>query len=366
MTVGRYGLDPYLDWVKAEGLPIAEGWAVDLFEVETRDWPRYGVRGAAAHLHGRGDNCSMFVIDIPAGRSTSPQHHLYEEVFCVLAGHGSTQIEFPDGTTRSFEWGKNSLFSLPLNARHRHFNGSGSQRALLSSTTNLPMVLNLFHNERFVFDVDFAFDDRIGKKDYYTGGGELTIVAPGANFWETNFVPDVSQIELTDWADRGAGGTNIVFVLADGSMHAHTSEMPAGTYKKAHRHQAGTHVMCLTGHGYSLLWYEGDTDYTRIEWKHGVVFPPGPRQFHQHFTTSAVPARYVAANIGSIRYPLTREQRLTALGEDGAGKPGAAVSVKDGGDQIEYEDQDPRIHAWWLEEMRKNNVTPRMEKYIRS
>jgi hypothetical protein len=39
-------------------------------------------------------------------------------------------------------------------------------------------------------------------------------------------------------------------------------------------------------------------------------------------------------------------------------------SVKDGGDQIEYEDQDPRIHRIWLEEMRKNGATPRMEEYI--
>jgi hypothetical protein len=37
------------------------------------------------------------------------------------------------------------------------------------------------------------------------------------------------------------------------------------------------------------------------------------------------------------------------------------VSVKLGGDQIEYEDQDPRIHQIWLEEMRKRGITPRFE-----
>jgi len=35
-----------------------------------------------------------------------------------------------------------------------------------------------------------------------------------------------------------------------------------------------------------------------------------------------------------------------------------------GGDQIEYQDQDPRIHPLWLEEMRRNGVTPRMDKYF--
>ena len=41
-----------------------------------------------------------------------------------------------------------------------------------------------------------------------------------------------------------------------------------------------------------------------------------------------------------------------------------SLSLKEGGDQIEYEDQDKRIHPIWLGEMRKNGVTPRMEKYF--
>ena len=34
-----------------------------------------------------------------------------------------------------------------------------------------------------------------------------------------------------------------------------------------------------------------------------------------------------------------------------------------GGHQVEFEDQDPRIHKLWLEEMKKAGVTPRMDKY---
>jgi hypothetical protein len=41
-----------------------------------------------------------------------------------------------------------------------------------------------------------------------------------------------------------------------------------------------------------------------------------------------------------------------------------STSVKEGGDQIEYEDQDPRIHRLWLADMRANNAVPRMEKFI--
>src|SRR6185295_8376509 len=125
-------------------------------------------------------------------------------------------------------------------------------------------------------------------------------------------------------------------------------EIPAGTYKKAHRHHPGFHVMCVTGHGYSLLWFEGESEFRRIDWRHGVVFPPADRQFHQHFNTGTEPARYVATGVGSVRYPFTAAQRRSSLGAK-PGETGADwTSRRHGGDQIDYEDQDPRIHRLWL------------------
>lgn len=362
-TKPRYGIDAYNEWVVREALPVGTGLALDMFELETADWPRYGVKGAVAHFDGRGDYCNMFKYEIPAGKSTTPQRHLYEEVVYVLEGRGSTQLEFADGRRRSFEWGPRSLFAIPLNAKHRHFNASGTARALMISTTNLPIVMKMFHNERFVFDHDFQFDDRIGKDEYYAGDGDLHMVRQGNNMWETNFVPDLSVIPLTEWADRGAGGSNIMFVLADGSMHAHISEMPPGTYKKAHRHPAGTHVTCVAGTGYSLLWYEGSQDYERVDWKHGTVFPPANKQLHQHFVTSHEPARYLGTALGSIRYPITEQMMMTSIGKPGQ-KQAASLSIKEGGDQVEYEDQDPRIHQIWLAEMKKIGITPAMDKFI--
>src|SRR5438094_7737979 len=127
---------------------------------------------------------------------------------------------------------------------------------------------------------------------------------PGNHMWETNFVPDLTAIELKSWGDRGGGGTNIMFVLADGTMHAHISEMPVGSYKKAHRHGPSFHVMCVMGQGFSLLWYEHEKDFRRIDWQHGMVLVPADRQFHQHFNTGAQPARYLATAVGGLRYPM--------------------------------------------------------------
>ena len=360
----RYGLDPYLDWIAKEGLLVVEDYGIDLFKVETKHWARVEAKAAAVHLKGRGDFANMFLFELAPGKSTSPQRHLYEEVIYVLEGTGSTQIELADGTKRGFEWGPKSLFAIPLNAKHRHFNGSGRERALMVSTTDLPMAMNLFHNERFIFDNPFDFEDRTGKESYYSGEGDLITVKPGNHMWETNFVPDLSAIELKTWGDRGAGGTNIMFVLADGSMHAHISEMPVGTYKKGHRHGPSFHVMCVQGQGFSLLWYDNEQDFLRIDWGHGVVFPPADRQFHQHFNTGPTPARYLATAVGGLRYPMMEAQRRSLIGMKPGEKGAVSTSIKEGGDQIEYEDQDPRIHRMWLAAMKKNGAPPKMEKWV--
>jgi quercetin dioxygenase-like cupin family protein len=365
-TTPRYGIDPYLDWVKQEGLPTYEDYGIYLFDVETKMWPRVGVKAAACHLKGRGDFANMFVFEIPAGGSTSPQRHLYEEVVYVLEGTGSTQLEFENGVKRSFEWGPRSMFAIPLNAKYRHFNGSGRDRALIVSTTDLPLIMNTFHNEEFIFNSNFEFGERIGKEDYYSGKGDLIMVRPGNHMWETNFVPDLESLELKPWGERGGGSTNIMFVLANGIMHAHISEMPVGTYKKGHKHGPGAHVMCVVGTGYSLLWFAGEKDFLRIDWKHGMVFPPADQQLHQHFNTSNRPARYLATGVGSLRYPLTTAKRR-ASGTLGPGsKSAVSTSIKEGGDQIEYEDQDPRIHPLYLEECAKNGVVPTMDRFFPS
>ena len=45
-------------------------------------------------------------------------------------------------------------------------------------------------------------------------------------------------------------------------------------------------------------------------------------------------------------------------------KLGVDVSVKKGGAQIEYTDQDPRVHRMFLEELKKNGVNCRMGEFL--
>jgi mannose-6-phosphate isomerase-like protein (cupin superfamily) len=353
----QYLIDTYLDFIHAEGVPIVEGFGLDLLAADVRPWPRMGsVNGAYALTSGRGDFIDMYVLEIPPAGAGDPQKHLYEEVVYVLEGRGSTTIEASDGTRHSFEWGPKSLFALPLNARYQHFNSSGQRPARLAGVTNLPMMLNCFHNQDFVFNNPFEFPERSGEQAHFRGEGTFIQARPGRHMWETNFVPDLSTFKLMEWNERGAGGSNIMFVLANGTMHAHMSEMPVGTYKKAHRHGPDFHVFAVTGHGYSIYWYENDADFQRFDWQHGAVFAPADRMFHQHFNTSLEPARYLAVAFGGLRYPFAEDKKKTFLGMD--------VSIKDGGRQVEYEDQDPRIHRMYIEELARFGIQPRMDQVM--
>lgn len=353
------GIDCYLDWVEREGLPVTEGFAVDMHAVETVPWPRYDVRGAVVHTDGRGDFVNMFVFELPPGRATAPQKHLYEEVFYVLSGHGSTQVFTESGQRHSFEWGPRSMFSIPLNMRYRLFNGDGSTTARLCSTTTLPIMFNLLHKESVIFESKETFEERAGDSSYFEGDGKFIPVRPGNHMWETNFIPDVTTMELKDVPGRGAGGKNLMLIMSEGTMHAHIADMPVGTYKKAHRHAADFHVMCVNGTGYSLLWFEGDEEFQRVDWKEGTVFAPRDQMFHQHFNSCAEPVRYIATALGSVRYPFTESKRKTWFG-------GYQTSVKDGGDQIEYGDQDPRIHRMYEEEAKAKGFSIQMSEFLRS
>ncbi|NNE38928.1 MAG: hypothetical protein HKN08_11530, partial [Gammaproteobacteria bacterium] len=100
----RYGIDSYLDWVEKEGLPVTEDYGVDLFSVPMQDWPRHECKGAAVHLKGRCDFSNMFLFEMQPGGSTASMKHMYEDVYYVLEGRGSTQVELPNGEKRTFEW----------------------------------------------------------------------------------------------------------------------------------------------------------------------------------------------------------------------------------------------------------------------
>ena len=352
MTEIRWLVDSYREWAARESIPIIEGLAVDLKTVETARWDRFGGSGAFVHLKARGDFLDVQVLDVAPGGATVPQRHLYEALVYVLDGSGSTVLEATSGEHRSFEWGPGSFFALPLNMRYRYMNASGTKRARLIVFSDLPLMINLLRDESFIFNVPYDFKDRLGREEYFRGAGKLILNREHRHMWETNFVRSLQEFDrLQPAPSRGHDSSSIMFVLGDSSIHAHMSEFQARSYKKGHRHSVDFHIVQLSGRGYSLYWYEPENT-ERIDWEYGVLHAPPDHMWHQHFNTDDSAGRYLAVAFGSLRYPITSTKRADWMGDQ----------TKKGADQIEPEDEDPRIRKIFDTELARLGTAARDKK----
>ena len=338
---------PYDHWAASQGIGVVKGFGVEnVYDVPLKWWERMGGNGVFINLEGTGYLDDAYVCSIPPGKSLRPQRHLFEELVYILEGRGATTMWQENGPKQSFEWQKGSLFAVPLNAYYQHFNGQGDREARMIAVTSAPLVFNLFHSEDFVMNNAYVFADRFkGEEGYFAGRGRLY----KDRVLETNFVADAVNIEPVAWHERGKGNRTIFFEMAESTMGAHVSEFPVGIYKKAHRHGPGAHVMILSGQGYSFMWPEG-TEKMRFDWRPGSLVVPPENWFHQHFNSGSKPARYVALKMLSRRHKLV------------PGKIKSDVSVKDGGMQIEYEDEDPEIRRVFEESCAQAGATVMMPK----
>ena len=88
----------------------------------------------------------------------------------------------------------------------------------------------------------------------------------------------------------------------------------------------------------------------RYNWRAGSLLVPPERWFHQHFNIGGGPARYLALKpFSSRKFPGLRKQW------------GTSESVKNGGDQIEYEDEDPLVRQIFEDELAKRDVRSQMD-----
>lgn len=337
---------PYTRWVASEGLDIISGTYVeDLNTVELKPWARRGGRGVFINHDASRTTNDCYVAEIPAGGKFAPQRQLFEEMIMILDGQGSTTVWNDAGDKVSFEWGPGALFAIPLNTWHQHFNGSGSNTVRFVSVTNMPPIVNLFEEMDFLYNTEYDFKSRFnGEPDYFAPKDEMN----GLRL-ETNFVQDAVNLPLIEAKERGAGGGHIRFNLAKSSMNAHISQFPVGTYKKAHAHGPGAHVIILAGEGYSLMWPEGE-EPKRYDWKPGTLITPPNMWFHQHFNTGTTPARYLAFKYEGVAF------------RNAQGVPKAWISKRIGGHQIDYADESREVRTMFAEALAKNGLTSNMDE----
>lgn len=359
-------LTPYEKWVSDEGLAVHTQQLVpDINTIEVANWERTGTKAALLDLTGEpldgalvnNQGTIRFVCDIPPGGSFKLERHMYEEIFFVVKGRGATAVWYEGTPKHTFEWQTGSVFSIPLNSWHEIYNASGDETARLYGATNAPTAFNLYGSPEFIFDCPMTFPDRFDPNDELYFSGKSTKLED--RFMETNFIPNVYNVNLDRWTARGPGA-NMMINMANGHFICHLSEFPAGTYKKAHTSEANRKkaglvsdvaYLFLSGDGYDLQWPEGVYPSPGMEWeqlsyKAGTLMSPGPG-YHQHFNCSAEPIRYLVLRYGNPRF---------------AGYVGTRYK-ETGGPQIQFKEEDPAIRLHFEKELASRGAVSHMENY---
>ena len=97
----------YDRFMESEGIPIVEGWYVaDVRETERCPWKRLGGKGAFIQLYGLEDITALYVVEISPGDALKTERHMYEEIYYILAGSGSTEVVAPDGKAQRLGGGR--------------------------------------------------------------------------------------------------------------------------------------------------------------------------------------------------------------------------------------------------------------------
>ena len=336
---------PYTRWVASEGLDIIDAMHVaNLHTVDLKPWARRGGKGVYLNHDASRTSNDCYVCEIAPGGELAPQRQLFEEMIYILDGRGSTSVWNEAGRKVSFEWQAGANFAIPLNTSHQHFNGSGKDAARFVSVTNGPVIINAFGDTAFVFGTPFDFKDRFsGESDYFANKGEQKGL-----LLDTNFVADAINLPLMAAKERGAGGGHIRFSMARGSMNSHISQFPVGTYKKAHAHGPGAHVIILSGEGYSLMAPEGEPS-RQFDWQEGSMIVPPNMWMHQHFNTGSTPARYLAFKAEGVSI------------RNAQGVPKAWISRRVGGHQVDYADEPAQVREGFAAALARVGLEPRMD-----
>jgi mannose-6-phosphate isomerase-like protein (cupin superfamily) len=363
---------PYDLFMQSEGVPIFRDIGINKVQnLPLENWKRLGGRGSYIQLYGTEGKGGYYVVEVPGKGALNIERHLYEEMYFVVEGRGSTEVwQEGERDKHIFEWQQGSLFSIPVNALHQIINGSSSPALLLAATT-APNLINLIDNIGAIFNNPYKFDDRFSNaRDFYKHNDD-TEPDPvrGLAMWRTNFIPDVVNCELPLDNRRSPGFRRIEPFMTNNKFYHRIGQHENGRYSKAHLHDSGAVLICVKGKGYTYTWRE---DLGITPWKDGKgdqvkrvdyepvgmvsAAPGGAGWFHQHFGTSREPFRQLAWM--GINPPGTGRE----LGPpDEVRTDFGAIDIPDGGTAIPYWMEDPFIRAEFAETLKKAGVQNRME-----
>ena len=361
---------PYDAFMESEGIPVFRDIGISKVQnLPLFPWKRTGGKGHYIQLLGTETKWGCFVVEVPPAVALHPQKHMYEEIYLVVEGRGTTEV-WQEGDTKKhvFEWQKGSMFSIPMNAWFRLVNATNSGALLLAGNT-APNVLNMINSVDAVFNNPFVFRDRFnGADDFFKPKDDIEPdPVRGLAMRRTNFIPDVINCELPLDNRRSPGWRRVEPFMTNNQFYFWIGQHEQGRYSKAHAHTSAAILICLKGKGYTYTWPErsGETPWQdgkadqvrRVDYEPvGIVTaaPGGARWYHQHFSAGPEPLR------------LTAWFGPHNPGRD-PGAPGSkhvdytAMDVTEGGTSVPYWMEDPHLRQEYEADLRANGIASRMD-----
>ncbi|HET8562251.1 MAG TPA: cupin domain-containing protein, partial [Candidatus Binatia bacterium] len=309
-------------------------------------------RGIAIQLLGTEGMYGLYVLEVPGAGALNAERHMYEEIYYVVEGRGTTEVWQPSRPKKlTFEWSRGSLFAIPLNAMHRIVNATSSPALLLAATT-APNIINLVRDADFVLNSPYEFLDRFDASDDYFKPVEDVYAEPvrGLAMRRTNIIPDIVSCELPRDNRRSFDYRRVEPHMAGANFYMKIARYRTGQYSKAHKHSSGAILVCIKGKGYSYTWPDrlgmrpweaglGDQVKKQTYEPVGMISAAPMRGdwFHQHFGTHPDGLRLLVFD--GPYGPGFR--RGGAPGDDM--RDAGAIDTREGGNAISYVDEDPQI-----------------------
>ena len=169
---------------------------------------------------------------------------------------------------------------MPVNASCSH-KAEGASSARLIALNDMRYLMGLYRNETFIFNNDAPMSARQRK-------------AVEAGF-EVNLSRQMPQQAALSRGDSVIG--------------ADLTTLAAKSAGLAKRQMQGSHLLGVTGEGYTLSFESETSDIVKTDWQHGVLTGLPGMTFHQHFNAHAAPTSLMTVELGSLASPMFRSRR---------------------------------------------------------
>lgn len=347
------GKTPYEKWRDRQNVPVVSGnFVEDDLKLPLKPWSEWGdgVQGCILNL-GKQQNVDQHIIEIAPEAQTNPRHHIYESFFHVRKGKGRTDLWQGEGMNKiSFEWQAGSLFSVPINFSYQLFSTSRDEGARIVVGNTLPVNLNIYRNEDFIWNNGWAFNDRIAKAPSFFDAKEWVRFNKKTfdRAWECNIVPDVDKFPLQEYPLKGPGVKIMRFTLCDNGYGCHIMEIPIASRTTVHRHAAGAVVHVIQGEGFCVLFQEGEK-FVPYHVRPGSMYAPGAADYHGHFNTGNIPMKHVAFRASGPGFVV------------GAPKYLYTKLLPRGTQSLAFNEEPPELMEFYLSELKKQGVTAQFQ-----